>query len=64
MVDFIRKGLAIGMLPGSLVETTGDIAFVPIRDNPPQFQTALAPPGNRRLSAATRATIERHAGGD
>jgi DNA-binding transcriptional LysR family regulator len=58
MVEFIRNGLAIGMLPRSLVETTGDIAFVPIRDHPPQFQTAIATPANRRLSAATRAMLE------
>jgi len=64
MVEFIRNGLAIGMLPRSLVENTTDIAFVPIRHHPPQFQTAIALPANRRLSAATRAileTIKRHA---
>jgi DNA-binding transcriptional LysR family regulator len=63
MLDFIRNGLAIGMLPRSLVETGDEISFVPIRDHPPQFQTAIAIPANRRLSAATRAmleTIERH----
>jgi DNA-binding transcriptional LysR family regulator len=63
MVEFIRNALAIGMLPRSLVETEDGIAFVPIRDHPPQFQTAIAIPANRRLSAATRAmleTIERH----
>lgn len=62
MVEFIRNALAIGMLPRSLVGTTDEIAFVPIRDHPPQFQTAIAIPANRRLSAATRAmlaTIER-----
>jgi DNA-binding transcriptional LysR family regulator len=63
MVEFIRTGLATGMLPRSLVETTEEIAFIPIRDHPPQFQTAIAVPANRRLSAATRAmldTIKRH----
>jgi DNA-binding transcriptional LysR family regulator len=63
MVEFIRNGLAVGMLPRSLVETAGEIDFVPIRDHPPEFQTAIAIPANRRLSAATRAmleTIERH----
>ena len=65
MIDLIRDGLAIGLLPRSLVDTSEDIAFVPIRDHPPQFQTAIASPANRRLSAATRAmleTIKRHAG--
>ena len=61
----VRTGLAIGLLPPSFVGTTDEIAFVPIRDHPPQFQTAIAVPANRRLSAATRAmleTIEHHAG--
>jgi DNA-binding transcriptional LysR family regulator len=62
MVEFIRNGLAIGMLPPSNVEA-GDVAFVPIRDHPPQFQTSIAIPANRRLAAATRAmleTVKRH----
>jgi len=58
MVEFIGNGLAIGLLPRSLVDTTGEIAFVPIRDHPPKFQTAIATPANRRLSAATRAMLE------
>jgi DNA-binding transcriptional LysR family regulator len=63
MVAFIRNALAIGIMPRSLVEASDEIAFVPIRDHPPQFQTAIAIPANRRLSAATRAmleTISRH----
>lgn len=63
MIDFIRNGLAIGLLPRSLVQTTDGIAFVPIRDHPPEFQTAIAIPANRLLAAATRAmleTIKRH----
>jgi DNA-binding transcriptional LysR family regulator len=65
MIEFIRHGLAVGMLPTSLVDATADIAFVPIRDHPPEFQTAIATPSNRRLSAATTAmfeTIKHHAG--
>ena len=63
MIDFIRNRIAIGLLPRSLVDTTEDIAFVAIRDHQPQFQTAIAIPANRLLSAATRAmleTIKRH----
>jgi DNA-binding transcriptional LysR family regulator len=63
MIDFVRNGLAIGMLPRSFVETGEHIAFVSIRDQAPQFQTAIAIPANRRLSAATQAmlrTLERH----
>jgi len=65
MIDFIRNGLAIGMMPRSLVETSGDIASVPIRDHPPEFRTTIAIPANRPLSAATQAmleTIKRHTG--
>jgi DNA-binding transcriptional LysR family regulator len=58
MVDFIRNGLAVGLLPPSLVETPGDVVFVPIADHPPLFRTAIAVPANRRLSAATRAMLE------
>jgi DNA-binding transcriptional LysR family regulator len=58
MVEFIRNGLAIGMLPESLVETTDAIAFVPIREHPPRFETTIAIPATRRLSAATRAMLE------
>jgi len=58
MVEFIRNGLAIGMLPRSLLEATGDIRFVPIRDHPPEFRTTIAVPANRPLSAATRAMLE------
>ncbi len=64
MVEFIRNALAIGLLPRSLVEIEDELAFVPIRDHPPQFQTAIAIPANRRISAATGAmleTIKRHA---
>ncbi len=65
MIEFIRNGLAIGLLPRSLVETEGNITFVPICDGAPQFQTAVAIPSNRKLSAAARAmleTIQRHGG--
>ena len=58
LVGFVRNGLAIGMLPRSLVETPDGITFVPIRDHPPEFRTAIAIPANRRLSAATRALLE------
>ena len=58
LVEFIRTGLAIGLLPRSLVDTHERIVFVPIRDHRPEFQTAIAIPANRRLNAATRAMLE------
>jgi DNA-binding transcriptional LysR family regulator len=64
MVEFISTTRQRPAAP-SLVDTGDDIALVPIRHHPPEFQTAIAVPTNRRLSAATRAmlaTIERSAG--
>ena len=58
MVELIRNALAIGMLPRSFVDPGGEIEFVPIHDHPPEFQTAIAIPANRVLSAATRAMLE------
>jgi DNA-binding transcriptional LysR family regulator len=63
MIELIRNKLAIGMLPASFVDPADNIALIPIRDHPPQFQTAIAIPANRRLSASTQAmldTIKRH----
>ena len=65
MIEFIRHGLAVGLLPASIVETTDDISFIPIRDHTLEFVGAVATASNRRLSAATRAmldTIKRHVG--
>jgi DNA-binding transcriptional LysR family regulator len=58
MVELIRNALAIGMLPRSFVDPTAEIDFVPIHDHPPEFQTAVAIPANRVLSAAARAMLE------
>jgi DNA-binding transcriptional LysR family regulator len=63
VVGFIRHGLAIGLLPASLVENPDGVVFVPIRGRGPQFLTAIAIPTNRRPTAATRAllnTLEHH----
>jgi len=63
MLEFIRNRLAIGMLPRSIIETSDDLACVPIRDQPAHFETAVAIPANRPVSAATHAmleTIKRH----
>jgi len=51
MIDFIRHGLAIGLLPPSFVQGVGGIAVIPIRHHVPQFNVALASPANRRLGA-------------
>jgi DNA-binding transcriptional LysR family regulator len=55
MIEFIRHGLAIGMLPLLFVEDVDDITTVPIRHHMPHFEVAIATPANRRLSAAAHA---------
>ena len=63
LIDFVRHGLAVAMMPPSLVDDRDGLALIPIRDHPTEFVTAVATPSNRRLSAAARAlleTIERH----
>lgn len=65
VIEFIRHGLAIGMLPPSFVDGIDAVTTVPIRRHAPQFELAVATPADRRLGAAARAlleTIERQVG--
>lgn len=65
IIEVIRYGLAVGLLPASTAAGVDGITVVPIRHYTPRFQTAIAVSSNRRLSAATQAlldTIKRHAG--
>jgi DNA-binding transcriptional LysR family regulator len=58
VIEFIRHGLAIGLLPPSFVDGIDAVTTVPIRRHAPQFQLAIATPANRRPSAAARALLE------
>jgi DNA-binding transcriptional LysR family regulator len=58
MIDFIRHGLAIGMLPASFLDGIDDLRCVPIRHHVPEFVVAIATPAHRRLGAAARALLE------
>jgi DNA-binding transcriptional LysR family regulator len=58
MIEFIRHGLAIGLLPPSFVEGLGEIVIVPIRHHVPRFTVAVASPSGRRPSAAALALLE------
>lgn len=58
MIEFIRHGLAIGLLPPSFVEGIDGIAIVAVREHVPHFEVAIATPSNRRLSAAARALLD------
>jgi DNA-binding transcriptional LysR family regulator len=66
VIEFVRHGLALSMLPASFVRDTSDLTLIPIRGPAPQFVTSLAAPSNRRLIAAAQAllqTITTHASG-
>lgn len=56
LVEFIRAGLAIGLVPPSLVADPTGLAAIPLRGpTPPTFQVSIAAPTGRRLSASARA---------
>jgi DNA-binding transcriptional LysR family regulator len=58
LIDFVRHGLALSMLPTSLIDDREALRLIPIRGRPPEFLTAIAAPSNRRLTAAARALLE------
>jgi DNA-binding transcriptional LysR family regulator len=66
VIEFVRHGLALAMLPASLVDANESLRLIPLRGRPPEFVTAIAAPSNRRLTAAAQALHERitkHIGG-
>jgi DNA-binding transcriptional LysR family regulator len=65
LIEFVRHGLALSLLPASLVEDTDGLALIPIRGHGPEFRTAIATPSDRRPTAAAGAlheTITGHTG--
>jgi DNA-binding transcriptional LysR family regulator len=58
VIEFVRHGLAVAMLPASLVTAGTELRLIPIREGP-EFLIAIAAPTNRRLNAATRALLEK-----
>jgi DNA-binding transcriptional LysR family regulator len=58
LIEFVRHGLALSMVPTSLVDDREALRLIPIRGRPPEFLTAIATPSNRRLSAAAQALLE------
>jgi DNA-binding transcriptional LysR family regulator len=55
LVEFVRYGLAVALLPASAVEQVPDIVTVPLDPPLPDFEIAVAVPAERRPSAGTRA---------
>ena len=58
VIEFVRHGLALSLLPTSFVGDRRGLAFIPIRGPVPEFRTAIAAPSNRRLSAAAQALLQ------
>ena len=58
VIEFVRYGLALGMLPASLVDGSEQLKLIPIRGRAPEFLTAIATPSNRQLTAAARALLD------
>jgi DNA-binding transcriptional LysR family regulator len=66
VIEFVRHGLALSVLPASFVGDSRELKVIPLRGRAPQFVTSLAAPSNRRLTAAAQAlfqTITTHASG-
>jgi len=55
IVDFVRHGLAVAVLPPSLVAGTTGVTLVPIRRHAPVFTISLATARGRRLATAAGA---------
>jgi DNA-binding transcriptional LysR family regulator len=58
VIEFVRHGLALSLMPASFVGDRRGLALIPIRGSVPEFRTAIAAPSNRRLTAAAQALLE------
>ncbi|HEX3360570.1 MAG TPA: LysR family transcriptional regulator [Solirubrobacterales bacterium] len=59
LIEFVRAGLALALLPPSILVGVDDVAQVPIAPDPPTFVTQLAWPAERPQKAAAKALRER-----
>jgi DNA-binding transcriptional LysR family regulator len=57
VVEFVRYGLAVALVPASVVEGLHDVGTVPLGSAVPQFEIAIAVPADRRVSAAVEALL-------
>ena len=65
VIEFVRYGLAVSLLPASFVNDRQGLRLIPIRGRAPEFVTAIATPSNRRPTAASQVllhAIKKHAG--
>jgi DNA-binding transcriptional LysR family regulator len=59
VIEFVRAGLAVALVPPSMFAGVEGVALVPISPDPPAFATQLVWPGDRPQKAAARALRER-----
>lgn len=57
VIDLVRHGLAVAMLPQSLLDGQAEVVRIPIRGQAPVFTTSLVWPGSRSTTAASRALM-------
>lgn len=57
LVEFVRHGLAVTMLPQSLIGDREGIASIPIGHHRPYFEISVAVPTNRRQGPAAKALL-------
>jgi DNA-binding transcriptional LysR family regulator len=58
IVDFVHYGLAIAILPPSVVDPAADVRVVAIREHAPKFATSIAAPADREPTPAARALLD------
>lgn len=59
VIEFVRAGLAVALVPPSMFTDVEGVALVPISPDPPAFATQLVWPADRPQKAAARALRER-----
>jgi DNA-binding transcriptional LysR family regulator len=59
VIEFVRAGLGVALVPPSMFAGVEGVALVPISPDPPSFATQLVWPGDRPQKAAARALRER-----
>jgi DNA-binding transcriptional LysR family regulator len=63
VVNLVRHGFGVGLLPPSIVPVGEGLRLVPVRGKAPHWEISLGVPSNRRLTAAARAFADAAARG-
>jgi DNA-binding transcriptional LysR family regulator len=58
LIDFVREGLAVAIIPPSLVVEVPEISLIPIRRHAPTLNIYLAEAKDRRATTATNALLD------